>query len=228
MTECSAKISSIYHGSCVDGIGIRSVVFFSGCNMRCPFCHNPETLYADGEARSLSDIINEINKYKVYYKKKGGVTLSGGEPFLQLDFCIQLVKRLKEQNINVIVETNGLILSEELLSVVDGVRLDIKNVHEENEISLLNTYAPFLDLCKRLSTPVTLTNVLVPTRNLNENSLKSLRILCDRYDYPIEFLAFRKTCVQKYRSLGIPFPYEYVPECSGKDVEKAKSIFFGE
>ncbi len=227
MTECNAKISSIYHGSCVDGVGIRSVVFFSGCNMRCPFCHNPETLYGSGEVKTVSAVVNEINKYKVYYKKKGGVTLSGGEPFLQLDFCIELVKRLKQDNINVIIETNGLILSEELLSMVDGVRLDVKNVNDESGEKLLKTYSSFLDLCKSLKVSVTLTNVLVPTRNLNENSLFALRTLCDHYDYPIEFLAFRKTCVQKYRSLGIPFPYEFVPECSGKDVEKAKSIFYG-
>ena len=93
MTECSAKIDSMYHGSCVDGEGLRSVIFFSGCNFRCPFCHNPETLYSFGKEVSLTEVVSTLLRYKNYIKK-GGVTLSGGEPFLQADFCIKLVKKL--------------------------------------------------------------------------------------------------------------------------------------
>ena len=89
MDQCKARIDSIYNGSAVDGKGLRCVVFFTGCNMRCGFCHNPETWTEKGMEISLSDLVAKIMRYKSYIKN-GGVTLSGGEPFLQADFANNL------------------------------------------------------------------------------------------------------------------------------------------
>ena len=142
MTECKAYIDSMYHGSCVDGDGLRSVIFFSGCNLRCPFCHNPETLYKKGKETSLEETLHTILRYKNYIKK-GGVTLSGGEPFLQADFCIQLVKALKNYGIKVIAETNGTIFNEELISLLDGIRLDVKNQDNQHLLHIsIKTSSP--------------------------------------------------------------------------------------
>ena len=107
MEKCKARIDSIYNGSAVDGKGLRCVIFFTGCNMRCGFCHNPETWTEKGNEITLSELVARIKRYKSYIKN-GGVTLSGGEPFLQADFCKELIKALHQESISVIIETNGL------------------------------------------------------------------------------------------------------------------------
>ena len=88
------RIQSVYAGSGVDGKGLRVVVFFYGCNLRCPFCHNPETLYGDRfKVFSDEEVVAQIKKYKSYIKR-GGVTLSGGEPFCQAEFAKSIIKKL--------------------------------------------------------------------------------------------------------------------------------------
>ena len=225
MKACNGYISSIYHGSAVDGKGLRSVVFFSGCNMRCPFCHNPETLYEKGTERSIDNVLAEISRYKSYYKKKGGVTLSGGEPFLQVEFCRELTRLLHESGINVIVETNGLITDKELLSFVDGIRLDVKNYDKDDAGKLLKRYSPFISACKELNVPLSYTNVLIPTKNNDEKTIGELREFLKAVDaQKFEFLAFKKICVTKYKSLGVDFLYENVPSATTDDVKLAYEI----
>lgn len=225
MTECRAKIDSMYHGSCVDGEGLRSVIFFSGCNFRCPFCHNPETLYSFGKEVSLTEVVSTLLRYKNYIKK-GGVTLSGGEPFLQADFCIKLVKKLKEFNIKVIAETNGSIVNDELIGLLDGVRLDIKNQNNESPFDLEKRYGLFIQTCIKNNVDITFTNVLCPTKNDDENSLSALKKLITKYlsNYKLELLPFKKMCLEKYQKLGIEFPYLSVDEASQKDAQKAREI----
>ena len=110
------SIDSVYCGSGVDGKGLRCVVFFSGCNLRCPFCHNPETLFKGGEQIRAGELAERLMKYKPYFRR-GGVTLSGGEPFLQKKFLLSLVDLLHAQGIHVLAETNGQIADGEILSV---------------------------------------------------------------------------------------------------------------
>ena len=121
-----ARIDSVYNGSAVDGKGLRCVVFFTGCNMRCGFCHNPETWTEKGNEIELTELVRKIKRYKNYIQN-GGVTLSGGEPFLQAEFCTALVNALHVEGISSIVETNGLIADEDLINACDGIRLDLKN-----------------------------------------------------------------------------------------------------
>ena len=160
MEKCKARIDSIYNGSAVDGKGLRCVVFFTGCNMRCGFCHNPETWTEKGREVTLEEVVAKIKRYKSYIKN-GGVTLSGGEPFLQAEFCKELIKSLHLENIGVIIETNGLINDSELINLSDGVRLDIKNQERPIDKRVIE----FLDTCQKLNKSVTMTNVLVPTLN---------------------------------------------------------------
>ena len=223
--QCKGYIDSIYHGSCVDGQGIRSVVFFSGCNLRCPFCHNPETLYLKGEEWELDDLVKKILRYKNYYKN-GGVTLSGGEPFLQSEFATSLSKTLKELGVSVACETNGLIVGEKLIKTLDGVRLDIKNQNGEDKSALVKRYKPFIDACKKYGVNITITNVLCPGKNDGENSIKNLAEFLSEFGLikNLEFLLFKKTCIEKYKELSIEFPYNLVPEADQKTLEKAKKV----
>ncbi len=218
MDQCKARIDSIYNGSAVDGKGLRCVVFFTGCNMRCGFCHNPETWTEKGMEISLSDLVAKIMRYKSYIKN-GGVTLSGGEPFLQADFCKQLIRQLHIQNINSIIETNGLICDTQLIELCDGIRLDIKNQEREADPRTVE----FLKVCQQLDKPVTLTNVLVPTLNDSERKLGEIKRLKDTFSCikEVKFLAFRKLCESKYQRLNMPFPYDKYREGDRDDLKKA-------
>ena len=218
MDQCKARIDSIYNGSAVDGKGLRCVVFFTGCNMRCGFCHNPETWTEKGMEISLSDLVAKIMRYKSYIKN-GGVTLSGGEPILQADFCKRLIQQLHLEDINSIIETNGLICDTQLIELCDGIRLDIKNQEREADPRAVE----FLKVCQQLDKPVTLTNVLVPTLNDSERKLGEIKRLKDTFSCikEVKFLAFRKLCESKYQRLNMPFPYDKYREGDRDDLKKA-------
>ena len=220
MTVYKAKIDSFYHGSTLDGDGLRSVIFFSGCNLRCGFCHNPETLFAGGDKYRLDEVLSRLMRYKSYYTR-GGVTLSGGEPFLQAEFCIELCQELKKLGISVIAETNGFIVDERLISLLDGVRLDVKNQNGEDGEKLISRYKPFLQLCEKHGTMVTLTNVLVPTVNDGEENAKSLNELKSAFNFcqGYKLLPFRKLCQDKYARLSKEFPYQNYQEATKEDFD---------
>ena len=122
------SVSSIETMSCVDGPGIRIVIFLNGCKKRCLFCHNPEMFTMKKDNMTELELVNKIKRYKTYFGKKGGVTFSGGEPLLQTNFLIKVLKELKKENINVAIETSGDYLGDidELLKYTDIIILDIK------------------------------------------------------------------------------------------------------
>ena len=218
MENYKARIDSVYNGSAVDGKGLRCVVFFTGCSMRCGFCHNPETWTEKGTETELNELLRKIKRYKNYILN-GGVTLSGGEPFLQAEFARALVNALHVEGISSIIETNGLILDEELIRVCDGIRLDIKNQESDVDKRVLK----FLDKCEELDKEVTMTNVLVPSLNDSKEKLDILKRLKQKYTCikELKLLAYRKLCTSKYERLKIPFPYEKYEEGTKKDLDKA-------
>lgn len=220
MTVCKGKIDSFYHGSALDGDGLRSVIFFSGCNLRCGFCHNPETLVSSGSEYSVDQVLQKITRYEKYISSGGGVTLSGGEPFLQAQFCISLCRELKNKGINVVAETNGLIVNEELLRLLDGVRLDVKNQNGESGEDLILRYAPFLKVCQKLGTPVLLTNVLAPTVNDEKENADALNLLKSAFSFcdGIKLLPFHSMCKSKYERLKIDFPYAQICDATAQNV----------
>ena len=221
MEKCKARIDSIYNGSAVDGKGLRCVIFFTGCNMRCGFCHNPETWTEKGNEITLSELVARIKRYKSYIKN-GGVPLSGGEPFLQADFCKELIKALHQESISVIIETNGLICDRELIELCDGIRLDIKNQEREVDKRVFD----FLNTCEEINKFVTLTNVLVPALNDTAEKLLKLKDIKEKYSCikEVKFLAFRKLCESKYNRLNLPFTYEKYEEGSKADLQKAYDL----
>ncbi len=194
-------------------------MFFSGCNMRCSFCHNPEALYGIGEEHELNEVVKRIERYKSYLC---GVTLSGGEPFLQADFCWQLCDVLHDVGIEVIAETNGLIADERLLKRLDGIRLDVKNQSGESGAELICRYSPFLNECKKANVPVLLTNVLLPSVNDGENNARALKELKEAFPFceGIKLLPFHSMCKSKYDRLNIPFPCANIKDASREDVEE--------
>ena len=107
-----ASIDSIETFGLVDGPGIRVVVFFNGCKLRCKYCHNPEMWTKKGENYSPQELVDKIKRYKSYFKDNGGVTFSGGEPLLHSNFIIETAKLLKEENIHINLYNNDILYSE--------------------------------------------------------------------------------------------------------------------
>ena len=128
-----ASIDSIETFGLVDGPGIRCVVFFNGCMLRCKYCHNPEMWKKREENYTPEELVKKIKRCEPYFKKNGGVTFSGGEPLLHSEFIIEVCKLLKKDNIHIAIDTSGVGLGDyrELLSYVDLVLLDIKHTNPE-------------------------------------------------------------------------------------------------
>ena len=164
-------IHSTLSGGAVDGPGIRFVLFTSGCQMRCLYCHNPDTWdRMGGTQRTVSDVVGEIGKYADFLRTAGGLTVSGGEPLLQADFVHEVMRRCKnEYGLHIALDTNGLFahrLSDNWFDVVDLVLLDIKHIDPGKHARLTSApNKPVLDFAKRLSNmgkPAWIRLVLVP------------------------------------------------------------------
>lgn len=219
--EAVGFIDSVYCGSGVDGKGLRCVVFFSGCNLRCPFCHNPETLFKRGECTDVATLVSRLERYKGYFRR-GGVTLSGGEPFLQRGFALALVSALHAKGIRCCFETNGHIVDSALISAAEYLIVDVKNQETDD----LSAYERFFAECVRQGKEVRVTNVLVPGKNDGEEKVRALSALARKY-FPqggVRFLPFRKLCEQKYAELSLPFPYAAIRECEPEDVIAAEKF----
>ena len=133
------KIHSIETFGTVDGPGVRYVIFMQGCPMRCAYCHNPDTWdISAGKDMSVDELINDISKYRRYIE---GITVSGGEPLLQIDFLIELFKNVKNFGLSTCIDTSGVIYNRDnldligkintLLDLTDIVMLDIKHIDSE-------------------------------------------------------------------------------------------------
>ena len=221
----------------VDGPGIRFIVFLQGCPMRCKYCHNPDTWNLSGGTETeAADVVKEALKYKSYFGEKGGVTVSGGEPLLQLDFLIELLTMLKQRGVHTCVDTSGSCFDpsdaryDRLLEVTDLFLLDIKHSDPEGHRQLTGrsqekplAFARFLCEHKK---PVWVRHVLVPGVTDDDTQLKNLRAILDTLDnvQKVEVLPYHTMGVNKYHALGIPYPLEGTQPPEKARVENAKAL----
>ncbi|MBQ3069797.1 MAG: pyruvate formate lyase-activating protein [Clostridia bacterium] len=214
----------------VDGPGVRFVVFFQGCPLRCHCCHNPDTwVMTDGAVYDVETVVERIGRYRTYFGEQGGVTASGGEPLMQPQFLRELFRKCREQGIHTCLDTSGAILNEAVyaaLEMTDRVLLDIKYTTEEQYKqyvggSLERTMA-FLDALQERQIPVTVRQVIVPGIHDTEDNITALEALIRPYSCVdgVELLPFRKLCQSKYDELGIPFPFAAYPEASKDTVRR--------
>jgi pyruvate formate lyase activating enzyme len=228
-----ASIDSIETFGLVDGPGIRVVVFFNGCKLRCKYCHNPEMWTKKAENYSPQELVDKIKRYKSYFKDNGGVTFSRGEPLLHSKFIIETAKPLKEENIHIALDTSGVGLGDynEVLPYIDLVILDIKHTKPLGYKELTNLEIDeaekFIKELNKTNVPVWIRQVIVPGIMDNYSYIDSLI----NYLYKInnikrvDFLPFHRLGREKYLSLGLKYPYEDKPEMDKEECNKLYKYF---
>ncbi len=228
----------------VDGPGIRFVVFLQGCPLRCKYCHNPDSWEKGGQAYEVDVLVNRILRYKNYFGEKGGVTLSGGEPLVQIEFVTELLQKLKANGVHTCIDTSGITFNpnseesvkkhEELLKFVDLALLDIKHI-DDTACKVLtghgnkNTLA-FAKFLSDKGVKTWIRQVLVPGITDGEDVLKKTREFIDTLKSveKVEVLPYHTMGVVKYEKLGIPYPLSGVEAPSKEKVAFARRILTGE
>lgn len=226
-------IDSLETMGLVDGPGIRFVVFLRGCKLRCLFCHNPETWdYKDCLKISSEDLIKRIHKYHVYYQNGGGVTFSGGEPLLQPDFLIDMLKKCHMINLHTAIDTAGVGIGqyEEILKHTDLVLLDIKAINEEKYLEMtgkpMDEFNNFVKALNQSDCEVIIRQVIIPGINDNEEYIKELKEYVKNIKNvkKIDLLPYHLFGKEKYNKLNIPYPLEGVPPMDKNKIENLKKI----
>jgi len=224
------SVASIETLTSVDGPGLRTVVFMSGCRKRCLYCHNPEMFKLTKPNYKATDLVNRLKRYKNYFKRGGGITFSGGEPLLQTDALIPVLKSLKEENIHIAIDTAGDYIGniKELLKYVDLVILDIKHVEKTKYENLckvkMNKVEEFIKILNKSGVKVSLRQVVVPGIHDNLDYLKKLKKYISKINNVenISFLPFHRLGVEKYIELGISYPMGDTPDM---DKDKCKELY---
>lgn len=231
------RIHSTESFGTVDGPGIRFVVFTQGCPMRCLYCHNPDTWECEGGIlREADDILKEYDSYKEFLKG-GGLTVTGGEPLLQIPFLIDLFQKAKKKGIHTCVDTSGITFRpeqtdemDELMKVTDLVLLDIKHIDREEHKKLTGhdndnilAFAKYLD---KKQIPLWVRHVIVPGLNDKEEylvrlgeflaELKSLKAL--------DILPYHTMGRIKYEQLGLTYPLEGYESAGKEDAVRARNL----
>ena len=230
-----AKIHSVESFGTVDGPGIRFILFLQGCNLQCKYCHNRDTWDLNqGQYRSLEDVISQVKKYKNYIIPNGGVTVTGGEPLLQVKFLIEFFKQLKKENIHTCIDTSGMVkITEEikeLLSLTDLVLLDIKHIDNEKCKRLVGfSNEKELEFAKYLSNngiKMWIRQVIIPGYTDDEKDLLKLKDFIKQLKTveKIELLPYHSMGKYKWNKLNIKYELEDVKEATQEDIEKAKKI----
>lgn len=225
---------------CADGPGSRFVIFFSGCKMRCKFCHNPDTWnMTKGTLYTAEELLKEAESCRAYWGKKGGITVSGGEPLLQIDLLIELFTLAKEKGINTCIDTAGGPFTTEgewfekfkkLMQVTDILLMDIKHIDEQEHIKLTGQSGKniiqmfrYLD---EINKPIWIRHVLTPGITDNDEYLTKTRdfIRTLHNVQRVEILPYHGLGAIKYKDLGIEYPLKDVESPSAQRIQNAKNI----
>lgn len=225
----------------VDGPGIRFVIFFQGCPMRCLYCHNPDTWPAttdDSNLRSVESLLEEYDGVKEFLHD-GGITATGGEPLVQMEFLTELFEAAKKKKIHTCLDTSGILFRPEkraefdrLMAVTDLVMLDIKHIDEEEHKKLTKQsnkhILEFAEYLKEKKVPVWIRHVIVPGLTLNDEYLRRLGYFIGGLDNlkALDVLPYHTMGEVKYENLGIDYPLKGVPAATKEQAVHAKNVIF--
>ena len=230
------RIHSFETLGAVDGPGIRFVLFLQGCSLKCKYCHNRDTWDMTlGEEKTLEEIIEKVKRYKTYMNLSGGgVTVTGGEPLLQVKFLIEFFKRLKEEKINTCIDTSGMFnITEdikEVLKYTDLVLLDIKHIDDEKCKDLVGfSNKKELEFARYLSEnnkKMWIRQVLVPGYTDDEKDLVKLKefLATLKTVEKVQILKYHSMGKYKWEKLGQKYELEGVRDATLEDEERAKKI----
>lgn len=232
-------IHSIESFGTVDGPGIRFVVFLQGCPMRCLYCHNPDTWnLKDGKLTDTDDLISKFNAVKNF--TRGGVTVTGGEPLMQIEFVTEFFEKLKKDGIHTCIDTSGITFNPEnkdymnkldkLLGLTDLVMLDIKHIDDEEHMKLTShSNKKILEFAKYLSDKgieIWIRHVVVPTITFNEKYLYELgRFMAQlKTVKALDVLPYHDMGKAKYKELGLEYKLKDIKPLEKEKAEQAKKI----
>ena len=234
------RIHSIETFGSVDGPGVRFIIFLKGCNLRCKYCHNADTWNPESnDVRSATELLDKAERYKSYWGEEGGITVSGGEPLLQMDFLRELFKEAKARGINTCIDTaaepftrQDPFFSEfkELMNDTDLLLVDIKHIDNDEHIKLTGKPNENIKDCLKylseIGKPVWIRHVLVPGITDNDEYLKKTREFLDTLTNVkrVDVLPYHSLGQYKWEQLGIPYQLEGVEAPSAERVQNAKKI----
>ena len=224
----------------VDGPGVRTVVFLQGCRMRCRYCHNPETWsMSGGEEWSAKDLFNRVYRYRTYWKNNGGITVSGGEPLLQIDFLLEFFALAKAKGIHTTLDTAGNPFTREepffgkfrkLMELTDLVMLDFKEMDGVRHKELTGVSNDnILDLARYLSDTgkdMWIRHVLVPGLTDDEDGLRRTADFIRSLNtvQRVEVLPYHTLGLFKWQKLGIPYPLPDAVPPTPEQVKRAEEL----
>ncbi len=234
------RIHSIETFGSVDGPGVRFIIFLKGCNLRCKYCHNADTWNPESkDIRSASELLDKAERYKSYWGDEGGITVSGGEPLLQIDFLLELFKEAKARGINTCIDTAAEPFTRqepffskfnELMEYTDLLLVDIKHIDNDEHIKLTGKPNENIKDCLKylseIGKPIWIRHVLVPGITDNDEYLKETRAFLDTLInvQRVDVLPYHSLGQFKWEELGIPYQLEGVEAPSAERVENAKKI----
>lgn len=233
-------IHSIETFGTVDGPGIRYVVFVQGCPMRCAYCHNPDTWQMNaGEQKDTEEILADYEKYRPFLTS-GGLTITGGEPLMQMDFLTELFEKAKANNIHTCLDTSGITFNknnpaliekfDRLMKSTDLVMLDIKHIDPEEHKKLCKqpneqilNFARYLD---QKNVPLWIRHVVVPTITQNEEYLRRLGLFLGELDNvkALDVLPYHTMGLTKYEELGMDYPLKGIEPLTADEAKAASHV----
>ena len=239
--QTSGRIHSIETFGTVDGPGIRFVVFFQGCPLRCLYCHNPDSWnMAEGMEMTADDILARFERNRNFYKN-GGITATGGEPMVQMDFLLELFTKAKEKGIHTCLDTSGIAFPanpdspvyskiEQLMEVTDLILLDIKHINDSSHQTLTGRsnrlILAFARYLSRIRKPVWIRHVVVPGITYNEKDLTELGHFLGTLTNmeKLEVLPYHTMGREKYRNLGYEYALGDTPELTREEAKRAEQL----
>ena len=231
------RIHSIETMGLVDGPGIRVVVFFQGCKLRCLYCHNPDTWSEkEGNEYDVEDLVKKIKRFKSYFSTSGGgVTFSGGDPLRQPEFLLEALKRCKEEGIHTCLDTSGVGFGEydEILKYTDLVLYDVKHLTEEGYKHITGVEKAetdkFLEACQKVGTKLWIRQVVIPGLTDSEEYISDLKKFVDGLENveKVELLPYHLLGVNKYETMGLNYRLKETKEMNKEKCNELKEKYFG-
>lgn len=234
------RVHSVETFGSVDGPGIRFLIFLKGCSMRCRYCHNPDTWAPEtDDLRTTDELLAQAVRYRSYWGREGGITVSGGEALLQIDFLTELFRKAKAMGINTCLDTSGQPFTRrdpyfskfaELMKYTDLVLLDLKEIDDAKHRDLTgHSNRNILDCARYLSdigVPIWVRHVLVPGLTDNDDELRALRAFIDTLHNVkrVEVLPYHAMGAYKWEQLGIPYTMKDVSAPTEERVRNAERI----